>query len=62
MREVLVTRHGPPAVLRLREAADPIPVTGEVRIAVRAAGINFVDILARMGIYPDAPAPPSAVT
>jgi NADPH:quinone reductase-like Zn-dependent oxidoreductase len=58
MREVLVRRHGPPAVLTLDEAADPIPLDGEVRIAVRAAGINFVDILARMGIYPDAPAPP----
>jgi hypothetical protein len=35
-----------------------IPGDGEVRIAVRAAGVNFVDIFARMGIYPDTPTPP----
>jgi NADPH:quinone reductase-like Zn-dependent oxidoreductase len=29
-----------------------------VRIAVRAAGINFADTMARVGLYPDAPKPP----
>ena len=28
---------------------------GEVRIAVKAAGINFADLMARSGVYPDAP-------
>ena len=37
------------------------PATGEVRIRVRAAGINFADILARIGLYPDAPKPPVVV-
>src|SRR5580700_3814947 len=61
MRQVVVTRHGPPDVLQLREAPDPIPREGEVRLTVRAAGVNFADILARAGLYPDAPPPPCVV-
>ncbi len=48
-------------MLTLREAPDPVPGPGEVRIAVRAAGVNFADILARVGLYPDAPKPPCVV-
>src|ERR1700710_2331073 len=61
MRQVVITRHGPPDVLRLRQAPDPAPGPGEVRIAVRAIGVNFADILARVGLYPDAPKPPCVV-
>jgi NADPH:quinone reductase-like Zn-dependent oxidoreductase len=61
MRQVAITRHGPPEVLEVQEAATPEPAAGEVRIAVRAAGVNFADILARLGLYPDAPAPPVVV-
>ena len=32
-----------------------------MRIRVRAAGINFADVLARLGLYPDAPKPPCVV-
>lgn len=42
----------------MQERPDPVPGPGEVRIAVRAAGINFADTLARVGLYPDAPKPP----
>jgi NADPH:quinone reductase-like Zn-dependent oxidoreductase len=35
--------------------ADPEPKAGEVRIRVEASGINFADLLGRMGIYPDLP-------
>jgi NADPH:quinone reductase-like Zn-dependent oxidoreductase len=52
MRAAFITRHGPPDVLQLREAPDPEPGPGEIRIAVRAAGINFADIMQRMGLYP----------
>ena len=45
----------------MREAPDPVPGEGELRIRVRAAGINFADILARIGLYPDAPKPPVVV-
>ena len=45
-------------VLRVEERPDPPVGPGEVRIAVRAAGINFADTLARVGLYPDAPKTP----
>ena len=55
MRQMAITRHGAPEVLQSREVADPAVHDGEVRIAVRAAGVNFADIMARLGLYPDAP-------
>jgi NADPH:quinone reductase-like Zn-dependent oxidoreductase len=61
MRQAVITRYGAPDVLELRETADPEPGPGEVRIRVRAAGVNFADVLARMGLYPDAPKPPMVV-
>ncbi|HXZ00865.1 MAG TPA: zinc-binding dehydrogenase [Stellaceae bacterium] len=61
MRQIWITRHGPPEVLALREAAVPSPGAGEVLIAVAAAGVNFADIMARRGVYPDAPKPPCVV-
>jgi NADPH:quinone reductase-like Zn-dependent oxidoreductase len=61
MRQMVIVRHGAPDVLQLREAPDPNPGPGEIRIAVRAAGVNFADVLARIGLYPDAPKPPVTV-
>jgi synaptic vesicle membrane protein VAT-1 len=61
MRHVVITKRGAPEVLQCRDAADPTPRDGEVRIAVRAAGVNFADIMARLGLYPDAPALPAVV-
>src|SRR5688572_15889924 len=61
MRALVITENGGPDVLRIEQRADPQPGPGEVRIAVRAAGINFADLMARVGIYPDAPKPPSIV-
>jgi NADPH:quinone reductase-like Zn-dependent oxidoreductase len=61
MQQVWITRYGPPEVLELREAATPHPPPGEVLIKVAAAGINFADIMARLGLYPDAPKPPCVV-
>lgn len=61
MREALIPRFGPPDVFEVRERPDPVPGEGEVRIRVRAAGINFADVLARLGLYPDAPKPPMVV-
>jgi NADPH:quinone reductase-like Zn-dependent oxidoreductase len=54
MRQVYISRYGPPDVLEDRETSDPLPGPGEVRIRVRAAGVSFADILARLGLYPDA--------
>jgi synaptic vesicle membrane protein VAT-1 len=61
MREIVITRHGGPEVMEERERPTPEPGPGEVRIRVKAAGVNFADVLARMGLYPDAPPPPLVV-
>ena len=61
MRQAVITRHGPPDVFQMRDAPDPSAGDGELRIRVRAAGINFADVLARLGLYPDAPRPPIVV-
>ena len=39
----------------MQQRPDPQPGRGEVLIDVRAAGVNFADLLARIGLYPDAP-------
>jgi NADPH:quinone reductase-like Zn-dependent oxidoreductase len=61
MRQVWITKYGPPEVLAVREVADPEPKEGEVTVRVRAAGINFADLMARVGLYPDAPKAPMVV-
>jgi NADPH:quinone reductase-like Zn-dependent oxidoreductase len=58
MRAVVTTSHGDPSVLRVEERPDPSPGPGQVVVDVRAAGLNFADVMARMGLYPDAPKPP----
>lgn len=58
MRQVFIARYGGPECLELRTSPDPTPAAGEVRIRVRAAGVNFADIMGRMGLYPDAPKAP----
>jgi NADPH:quinone reductase-like Zn-dependent oxidoreductase len=61
MRQMVVTRHGPPSRLRLEDAPVPEPGKGELRIRVCAAGVNFADILVRRGAYPGGPRPPCVV-
>jgi synaptic vesicle membrane protein VAT-1 len=61
MRQVWITRAGGPEVLELREAPDPAPGPGQVLIRVEAAGVNFADLMARQGLYPDAPPLPTVV-
>ncbi|MGB7686264.1 MAG: medium chain dehydrogenase/reductase family protein [Solirubrobacterales bacterium] len=58
MRAVVLKGVGGPEVLEVQERPDPPVGPGEVRISVRAAGINFADTMARVGLYPDAPKPP----
>src|SRR4051812_31391109 len=61
MKQVWIPRIGAPEVLEVREAPDPICARDEVRVRVRFAGINFADLMARQGLYPDAPKLPSVV-
>jgi NADPH:quinone reductase-like Zn-dependent oxidoreductase len=61
MRSVWITRTGPPEVLEVRDGPDPVPGPGQVLVRVRAAGVNFADVMARLGLYPDAPPRPCVV-
>ena len=61
MRAVFITKFGGPDVLAVRETPDPEPGPGQVRIRVRAAGLNFAEVMARQGLYPDAPKTPCVV-
>jgi NADPH:quinone reductase-like Zn-dependent oxidoreductase len=61
MRTVEITKHGGPEVFKVVERPDPELLPGCVRIEVAACGINFADVMARIGVYPDAPKPPCVV-
>lgn len=61
MRQIWISKAGPPEVLEVREAPDPEAGPGQVRVRVKAAGINFADLMARVGLYPDAPKIPCVV-
>jgi NADPH2:quinone reductase len=52
MRAVQVTHTGGPEVLEAVELPDPTPGPGEVLVAVSAAGVNFLDVYRRSGLYP----------
>ena len=61
MRQIVISRSGGLDVLKIEKVPDPKPRKGEVLIKVKAAGLNFADILARQGLYPDAPKTPCVV-
>ncbi len=58
MRAIVVRKYGPPEMMEWREWPDPQPLESDVLVRVRAVGINFADLLARMGIYSGTPKPP----
>jgi len=58
VKALVQTKNGGYDVLQVEERPDPPVGPGEVRVAVKAAGINFADTMARLGLYPDAPKPP----
>ena len=58
MRAIVTTRNGDVRVMKVETRPNPIPAPGEVLIRVKAAGLNFADILARQGLYPDGPPKP----
>src|SRR3954468_12780650 len=61
MRAAVLPRHGGPDVFEIQERPDPSLGPGRVLVRVRAAGINFADLMARQGLYPDAPDLPSVL-
>ena len=61
MRAVVITKHGSPDVLKVEQRPSPEAGAGQVLVKVEAAGINFADLMARVGLYPSAPKPPGVV-
>jgi NADPH:quinone reductase-like Zn-dependent oxidoreductase len=55
MRALVMKRPGGPEVLSVEERPDLVPGPGEVLVRVARAGLNFTDLAARVGLYPDAP-------
>ncbi len=58
MKAIVVSRHGGPEVLALQERPAPVPGAGEVLIRIKAAGVNYADIMQCRGLYPNGPKPP----
>ncbi|RME72922.1 MAG: quinone oxidoreductase [Chloroflexi bacterium] len=52
MKAIRVHQTGGPEVLQFEEVATPSPGPGEVLVKIAAAGINFIDIYHRVGLYP----------
>ena len=50
MKAVQFTEYGPPSVLQVVEVVEPHPGPGEIRVAVRAAGVNAIDWKLRAGL------------
>jgi NADPH2:quinone reductase len=51
VRAIVITGHGGPEVLEIRELPDPVPGPGEVLIRVRAFGLNHADTYMRAGVW-----------
>jgi NADPH2:quinone reductase len=58
MKAILLTRHGPPSVLRVSEVSTPSPREGEVRVRLQRIGVNYAEVLSRKGLYGWAPKRP----
>ncbi|MDJ0973368.1 MAG: zinc-binding dehydrogenase [Planctomycetota bacterium] len=60
MRSIVIPKNGPPSVFVERDLEERRLKPQDVRIQVEAAGVNFADLMGRVGLYPDAPALPYA--
>ncbi len=62
MQAIYLTKHGDSqGSFEIRETPIPVPGPNDVVIAVAAFGLNFADVLARRGLYPDAPKNPAVL-
>jgi NADPH:quinone reductase len=61
MRAAVISRHGGPEVLEIREVPRPEAGTGEVLVRVRGSAINRADLLQRAGRYPPPPGSPADI-
>jgi NADPH:quinone reductase-like Zn-dependent oxidoreductase len=61
MRAAVLPRTGGCDVFEIQDRPEPSIGPGRVLIRVKAAGINFADLMARQGLYPDAPDLPAVL-
>ncbi len=59
MKQVWITGKGGGDKLQVRQGQAPEPGPGQVRVQVKVAGVNFADVMMRLGLYPDAPKLPA---
>ncbi len=52
MRAIRLSEHGGPEVLRAEEVPAPEPGPGQARVRMAFAGVNFIDVYHRTGLYP----------
>ena len=52
MKAIRVNEHGGPEVLSYEDVPVPEPGPGEARVRLGAAGVNFIDVYQRTGLYP----------
>jgi NADPH:quinone reductase-like Zn-dependent oxidoreductase len=61
VRAVVLTGTGGPEQLELRDVDEPVGGEGRAIVDVRACGINFADVLVRLGRYPQMPELPTVL-
>lgn len=62
MKAIYIVEHGKAEdAFELRETTKPVPKPGEVLVKVEGFGLNFADVMARKGMYQDAPPLPSVI-
>ena len=61
MKQIIISKYGPPSVLQVQEKRNPTPRKNQVLIRNYFSGINFSEIMARMRLYPGAPKPPASL-
>jgi NADPH:quinone reductase len=58
MQYIEASHFGGPEVLQLKEKPTPRPGEGALLVEVKAAGVNYADLMARAGFYPSVPKAP----
>jgi NADPH2:quinone reductase len=53
MKAIYIERNGGPDVLQLADRPDPKPASGELLVRIEAAGVNYIDVYHRTGLYPN---------
>jgi NADPH:quinone reductase-like Zn-dependent oxidoreductase len=61
MKFIEASKFGGPEVLTVVEAPTPSPTEGTLLVEIKAAGVNYADIMARSGFYPQVPKAPFPV-